>query len=394
MGKDWKYIFYVSIAIGLFVLVKLMAPKQYDWSVTFAHDDKNPYGGYVFNMLLPDIFGEDKVSHSYQTVYELKDSLNRNSNLIVVASNFTGEREDTRALLEFVNKGGHAFISAHYFMGVFADTLNVATRDNMFSDDNMFTQADTAYLKFTNPSLDTAAQFRYRNDNIHNYFERFDTTRTTIIARNKNRQPVTIRIHWGKGNFILNSTPMAFTNIYILSQNNSAFLSNTLSYLPKQNVQWTEYYHLGRMEASTPLRFILTNEPLRWAYFITVIAILAFMIFEAKRKQRIIPVVKPLANTTLEFVATIGNLYYQSGNHKNIAEKKIVFLFEQIRTKYLLTTNRVDENFIRTLSLKSGHGEEQVRSLFKAIEYIQQATMISPEQLIDLNEKIEHFNRR
>jgi hypothetical protein len=32
---------------------------------------------------------------------------------------------------------------------------------------------------------------------------------------------------------------------------------------------WTEYYHLGRMESTTPLRFILTNEPLRWGYYIT-----------------------------------------------------------------------------------------------------------------------------
>jgi hypothetical protein len=297
-------------------------------------------------------------------------------------------------LLDFISKGGHAFISAHYFTDVFADTLNIGTRDDMFSGGNMFNQADTAYLKFSNPALDTAAQFGYRKDNVHNYFERFDTTRTTVIARNENAQPVTIRMRWGEGDLIVNTTPMAFTNIYILSKNNDAFISNALSCLPNQKVYWTEYYHLGRMEATTPLRFILTNEPLRWAYFITIIAILLFMVFEAKRKQRIIPVLKPLANTTLEFVSTIGNLYYQTGNHKNIAEKKITFLMEQIRTRYLLNANNADENFVKSLALKSGHGEEEIRSLFKAIAYIQRSTVIAPEQLIDLNQKIETFNKR
>ena len=76
------------------------------------------------------------------------------------------------------------------------------------------------------------------------------------------------------------------------------------------------------------------------------------MVFEMKRKQRIIPVINPLANTTLEFVGTIGDLYYQSAEHKNIAEKRIHFLMDQIRAKYWINTDKLDEIFIQTLSPK------------------------------------------
>src|SRR5690606_4234179 len=131
---------------------------------------------------------------------------------------------------------------------------------------------DTAYLHFVNPSLDTSMYFYYRRDNIYNYFNRFDTTRTTVLARNDLGNPVSLLVKWGKGNIYLNSTPLAFTNIYLLSQDNHAFVAGSFSYLPVDDLQWTEYYHLGRMESRTPLRFILTNEPLSWAYYLTIIS--------------------------------------------------------------------------------------------------------------------------
>lgn len=393
MRKDWKYIVYVGGAIALFVLVKMISPKQFDWNVTLAHDDKDPYGTYALHALLPEIFVTKKINHCYRTIYELKDSLTKSENLLILATTFNPDKEDTRVILNHVANGGNAFISAQYIWGEFADTLNVGTRDYLFSGESIL-QRDSASVTFSNPNLNTTGKYWYRKDNIHHYFDEFDSVRTTIIARNDGDKPVTIRVKWGEGNIILNSTPLAFTNIYLLSQNNSNFVSQTLSYLPATHLTWTEYYHLGRMEASTPLRFILTNESLPWAYYITLFSILLFMLFEAKRKQRIIPIIKPLANTTLEFVSTIGNLYYQNGNHKNIAEKKILFLMDQIRSQYMISTRQIDDQFIEALVLKSGKGEQEIRALFRAISFVQTATQISGEQLMDLNDKIENFNKR
>jgi hypothetical protein len=392
MRKDWKYILYISLAFGLFVIVKLLSPKQYDWTMTFAHDDKNPYGAYAFSNLLPELFPDRTISNSYKTLYEIKDSLNGVENIVIISSSFSGDKEDSKALLQHVEKGGSVFISAEYFWGHFSDTLSLKTYDYFFNSGNMFTKRDTSHLKFANVQLDTLDEFLYRRDNIHNYFSQFDTTGTTVIARNDYNYPVTIRMKIGKGNLILNSTPLIFSNIYLLSSNNHQFVSKTLSYLPIQNVMWTEYYHLGRMEITTPLRFILTNEPLRWGYYISVIAILLFMLFEMKRKQRIIPIVKPLANTTLEFVGTIGNLYYQSGEHKSMAEKKIYFFMDQLRSKYWLTTTHLDETFVGIASKKTGRNEEEVRNLISVINAIRTKEKISEGELIDLSNRIEKFN--
>jgi hypothetical protein len=291
-----------------------------------------------------------------------------------------------------VNKGGSALISAQNFWGHFADTLDLSTYDYFFKSSDVFGKKDTAALKFAGLKMDTTTEYFYRRDNIHNYFSRFDSARTTVVAKNDRGLPVTIRVKYGKGSFILNCTPLAFTNIYLLSGSNHEFISTTLSHLPQTPVHWTEYYHMGRMESSTPLRFILSNESLKWAYYVTIISILVFIVFEMKRKQRIIPVITPLTNTTLEFVGTIGNLYYQRAEHKSIAEKKIQFLLDQIRTKYWLSTSTLDDAFILVLARKSAKSEEDVRSLIQSIISIQSREKISSDELIDLNKKIEKFN--
>jgi hypothetical protein len=387
--KDWKYIAYIGSAIALFVVVKLVSPKQHDWTISFSHGDKNPYGGYALNELLPSVFS-DRVRNSNQTVYELRDSL-PGSNLLILASKFGAEKADTDALLEHAARGGSALISAHYFQGHFADTLRVATYDYVFLEGDIASQRDSSALRLINPYLDTTAMYFYRRDNIHNYFNRFDSTSTTVLAKNEMNQPVTVRVAWGDGYLVLNCTPLIFTNINLLEGKNHEFVSSMLSTLPQQKTTWTEYYQLGRREVSSPLRFVLSREPLRWAYYITIFSLLLFILFEAKRKQRIIPVIPPLANTTLDFVETIGTLYYQAQDHRNIALKKIHFLKDLIRSKYWLESHQLDDRFVTTLAAKSGKNKQDVQGLVDVMLTIQNSKTITPGALTDFNRKMENF---
>ncbi len=387
--KDWKYILYVTLAVAVFVGIKLISPKQYNWTVTFAAEDRNPYGGYVLSKLLPSIFPEASIEHSYQTLYEIKDSLKRDGNILIVCNRFQSEPADTRALLGFIHQGGNAFISAQHFWGTLQDSLGFGAADYFWKHGNLLNRNDTSYLRYASPVFDTTKRFYFRRDNIPNYFNKLDSTTTSVIARNDLGLPVTLRIKWGKGNLIVNSTPLMFTNIYLLSGENNDFVSGLLSYLPKDDVQWSEYYQFGRMEGRSPLRFILKTKPLKWAYYITVFALLLFIVFEMKRRQRVIPVIKPPENTTLQFVTTIGNLYYQNNEHRNIAEKKILFLLDQIRSRYWLSTTRLDDEFITTLSKKSGKPEEDIRNLFTLIGEIRFSKEISQDTLIKLNTQIE-----
>ena len=389
MKKDWKYITYLAIAVGIYLTIKLLSPREFNWRITFHHEDKNPYGAYVLGQLMDDIF--PTTDHSYFTLYELYDTLDTPANFLSISSTFSPGHEDVVALLNNVTKGGTAFISAQHFYGNFADTLHLKTADIFFNPDLNFNLKDSIWIYLENETINAGYEFGFTAKDVHNYFETFDSTKTTLVAVNEDGLPMTIRMKWGKGYLLLNSTPLAFTNYHMVSDENSEFASASLSHLPNLPLIQSEFYHVGRMEASTPLRFILSNEPLRWAYYLTILSILLFMVFEAKRKQRIIPIIKPLANTTLDFVSTIANLYLQKKDYKNIAEKKIVYFLDSIKTNYLLDLFHPSELLINALARKSGNEEDKVVALFKQIENIQNKTSITELELINLSSSIENF---
>jgi hypothetical protein len=391
MKKNRGYIVYLSLAVGLFLVVKLIGPKEYDWTPTYAAYDKNPFGAYVLSKLMPDLFPGREVTVSNKTLYEIKDSVHQQQNIFILTHVLRSEKEDVPALLEHVSKGGVAFLSAQSFYGKLADTLKLFTRDYLFDNSMVGERRDSAYLQFVSSGADTSRKYVFRRDNMHQYFSRCDSAHTTVIAVNEVGQPVTLRTRWGKGSFILNCTPLAFTNIYALRRNSSGFAAATLSYLPPRDLHWTEYYSVGRREASTPLRFILRTEPLAWAYYLAVGSLLLFMIFEAKRKQRVIPVLQPLENTSLEFVTTIGNLYFQRGDHRNIAEKKILFFYEQLRTRYRINPIHREKDFITILAKKTGQSEQDTQVLFDTIDFIRSQASIRPEHLIALTHALEKY---
>lgn len=391
MTKDWKYMAYISILGLVLAFAVLSKNKEYDWTLHYSHLSKDPFGTYALTNLLPVHLQNQKLTNSYKTVYELRDSIQPQENIFIISSSFSPDPHDTKVLLGMIENGTTAFISSSKFSGSFADTLGLETGDSFFQGENSFTQRDSASLHFVSPVMDSSNMFYYKQGHIHNYITKVDSAEAKVLARNDFNQPVTVRIKMGKGTLIINCTPIIFTNIYLLANQNHDFVASSLSYFPEKNTYRTEFYHLGRMESATPLRFILTSEPLSWAYYITMISLLLFMIFEARRKQRVIPIIKPLANTTLEFVSTIGNLYYQRGDHKNIADKKIQFFFDYIHTHYFLSVTLRDENFVAIVAGKSEASEQTVRSLSLAIHRIQAADKIGKEELSTLNTLLEKF---
>jgi hypothetical protein len=115
------------------------------------------------------------------------------------------------------------------------------------------------------------------------------------------------------------------------------------------------------------------------------------VIFRGRRNQRIIPIIKPLSNTTLEFVETVGNLYFRQSNHKNIADKKITYFLDFLRIKYSLKTLHLNDELAKQLSEKSAIEVIELRKLFKLLNLVSVSTSIKKETLLELNNQIENF---
>jgi hypothetical protein len=199
-------------------------------------------------------------------------------------------------------------------------------------------------------------------------------------------------IKYGMGRIFLHNNPYAFSNFYMLKPGHAEYAAKCLSYLQGSQIVWDEYYKRNEADAQqASFRFILSREPLRWAYYITLASLLLYVLFNIKRKQRIIPVVDPYNNTSLEFTRLVGALYYNQADHKDILMKKVNYLLEFIRSRYQLDTSVTGDEFIRKLAAKSGIETERIAYLFALTNGARQKSRLSQQELIDLNQALYYF---
>jgi len=247
----------------------------------------------------------------------------------------------------------------------------------------------------SNKEYDFDRQF-YNSD-----FREIDTLTAVVLGKtgfvnNKNERVAEgidfIKQPFGKGNFYLHTFPEAFTNYFILKPGNQEYTASVLSYLDgSKPILWDSYYKTGKKTISSPMHYLLSNKSLRWAYYFVLIGTLLFVIFDGKRKQRVIRILKPLKNQTLAFTDTIATMYYEKSEHKNIAEHRITHLMEFIRTRLHLSTVKIDTNFYKQVAARSSNSPEKVEQLFTYVDYIHQSNQITREQLIKLEKLIEEF---
>jgi hypothetical protein len=399
---------YVSILLLCFILlgfVEYLTPKPINWKRTYSKDDKIPYGSYLVYELLPQLFGNKAIIPNNKTFYELaqegtfdtseQNDLEIGINFILLNENFAPNQQETSSILDIADKGGIFFIASQNFGGTFADTLGIVTSDY-----------GTWFLKYDNKDEKVNVNLVNPNFNQQNYnfyehtvpfvFKNLKTTtlidlkKIKILGQYRN-EPNFIYMPYGNGGFYLHTCPLVFTNYNMLSENNHEYIATAFSYLPKNTVVWDEYYKTGRTEAKTPLRFILQNESLKYAWWIFIASVILFMVFKSKRTQRIMPIMKLPQNTTLDFTQTIGNLYYQRRDDANLANKKIIYFLEHIRSNFHINTNKLDNEFIENLSMKSGFEANKLKRIFGLIADVQRYNMISEIQLIELSRWIDDF---
>lgn len=398
-----KYIIILAITFIALILLQIYAPKPINWEISYTKKAKIPYGTSALYSVLPDLFKGQTVTNTSLPLYNTLSNVDiKNHNYIIINNIFDPDTLDTRELLEFIANGNNAFISANYFKGKFADTLKLKT-DNNFSFENItksdslifssvYKPKDTIKINFTNPILQDSA-YIYTKGIEGTYFNSFDTINSVALGYNEQEKVNFLKVKIGKGQLFIHTVPEAFSNYNFVGPNNG-YVYKTLSYLPDQATTWDEYYKAGNDKSDSPLRVIFNNPLLLKAYYLLILSIILFIIFGAKRKQRVIPVIEPYRNTTLQFIDIVGTLYYQTGNHKNIAEKKIIYFLEYIRTTFQTKTITYDDNFIQRIAHLSGIDQEQVHTLFYYFSDISTKQTVMQEELLKLNTMIENFHKQ
>jgi hypothetical protein len=372
----------------IYLVAQYNKPAPINWQPTLYYQDKVPFGTYILHNELQHFFPGATVTNTNKNLYDLfHNSNNTNSNYLIVSKMVNISKYDYKELVAYIEQGNSVFISALAWQGKFADTLDISSGVELKKKEEK--------LNFTNEKLKDQQSYQYDKDITDEYFSSFDTAHAVVLGKNENNHATLLRFEYGKGALYLCANPLIFSNYALLSDRGDDYAAKVLSYLPKsQSIYWDEYQNGDIPEDTSPLRVFFNNPALSWAYYLSLAGMVIFILYEMKRRQRIIPIIEPLKNSTVEFANVVGQVYYEQRNNMNIAQKMIVFFYEHLRTKYYLKTNPLDAEFVERLSQKTGIEFSFAQELIGHIKYVLVQHEVGDHELIRLNQLIEQFYKK
>ncbi len=363
---------------------------------TYSRTDKNPFGTYIAYHQLANMFSRNSIREKKQSFDKTwNDIYDTASMYVCVSPALYVNDEEVKAMMGFVNAGNTLFIAASYIDTNLLKEIGCAVYQNGIFYDT---------LQNTSTSF-RETPYSYYYHAFTNAFSYTDSVFTKVLGVNENGAPNFILYFHGKGKLILHCDARAFSNYFLLSKNNYQFMQEAFAYTAAypEHLYWDDYYlrvsarrksNNSDQESFSSFSEIMKHPPLAAAFWLALIMLALYIAFGSKRRQRVIPERKTNENTSVTFTETIGRLYLQKKDNKNIAEKMISYFNEHVRNSYFLNTNVVDDEFITALSRKSGVDRGAVESLYRAMQHAHQSAVVDDYQLLSLNQQIQHFYKK
>lgn len=394
MKINRSFIIAISVLLILMFALQLNLPQRYSWIPTFSHKDKNPFGCYVFDSIMSQSVPSG-YSVTDKTLYRICHDGNK-VNVLIISDDVNLSKTDVDAIKDIAGRGGNVLIAGNSkTYSTTSDSLMIKNFGACFKY-GYFSIASLK-RKIKNDASGSRDTIHWSMDNdvykdniypvysmmIEDLMTADSADNTEVIAfRTGDAQdkelrvsPVAIRKEEGKGSVILVSTPLLFTNYGILDGSTSEYIFRLMSHISNNHVVRTTSYmktqDMADAEAS-PLRFFLGQPPLRTALYLALLVITLFLIFNARRRQRVIPVVEQPQNRSLEFVKLIGTLYYHNKDHSDIVRKKFAFFAEELRRLLMvdITDRDADRHSFSVISSRTGLRLEEVENIISDIRKV------------------------
>lgn len=367
---------------------------------TFSKVDKRPFGTYIAYGQVENMFNRNTIRNKKQAFTKTWNEISDTASLYVcLAPALYVNDEEVKAMMNYVYAGNTLFIAANYIDDALLKEIKCKEDYKPIPPYyNFFDSIRNTNTQFSDSS------FSYYYHPYKNSFYNYDSVFTKVLGVNENKKPNYIVFFHGKGKLFLHCDPKAFSNYFLLKNENYRYMENAFSYTANNpdHLYWDDYYLKLRSKRNSgnddksfsSLSEIMKHPPLAAAFWLSLLSLLLYILFGIKRRERIIEKRKSNENTTVTFTETIGRLYLQKKDNKNIAEKMSTYFNEYVRNNYFLNTSNINADFITTLSRKSGVAREKVEALYRTIHHAQTNEAVDDYQLLSLNEQIQNFYKK
>lgn len=418
--KDRRIFFIFGIFLILILLTILLFRRpqsRFDWSPTYKAESKEPYGTYVIKELLGSYFpdkGFEVLSDSlHGQLPAAQDTL---ANYVFIGEALFLDSLDIAELMTFAESGNTVFISSRTIPYNLMEYLYYDECEDYYWRDYESLQDTFVNFNFVDEKIASAKNYPlhyvYRNKpRLYNWsyieteyfcetdysFEPLGDMNDTLINF--------MRVPYGSGMLYLHTTPVIFSNYMMLDSLNLAYANAAFSYLPPGKIYWDEYNKtleaVGRrrnnsqrqLSDKSPLAYILSQPALTWAWYLLLAIGLLFLLFRTKRRQRVIPVLQPNVNTSLEFVSTIGRLYFLQNSHRKLALQKMKLFQNFVRERYQLRGLELNAEFIEKLIAKSEVSPKLIDKILLIHRNIMNSNLVTENTLIDFHNLMDEFYR-
>ena len=372
-----------------------------DARVSLLRKEKIAYGTFVAYEHLRYIFPNSTIKVHTGTWPEITNSYEGKKALIFIGYYADPNEAGVNAMMTFIGQGNHIFLSALQYGDTLLNMLQLK-----IAEDSDKIDMQGLRVSVLQPGTDDSLSFAYPGTARDHYVTSMDTQYATILGRDEKGRPNMVSFRYkGGGSLIINFAPLAFTNYFLLYKENIGYYNNTLSYIPNDvsEVLWDEHFRYGESggggyrDGPNPFsawQYIAKMPSLKWAMILLLLLMLMVYLFESKRRQRMVPLIEGLRNNSLDFVQTIGRLYYQRRDNQNLVAKMATHFQDHVRTRYNISLHIADDKFVDHLSWKTGMSKEFLNVLTGELGRLQQSHSIPDEELLALNKKLEEFYKQ
>lgn len=402
----------VGVFAGLFFMLVYPYIPTYQWNVTMAIDDEEPYGAYYFYEALSKSTDDEKFVLIDESITNQLDTLENKGVYLFVGKYLYHDSLESVRLREFVERGNQAFFAVSNP----DEGWNIISQitDSLIPC-NSAIKFDRVSVTFDNDPLNKPYKFHYqwRHDTINYWWGYFDTCsmpldsnlkfaglpfnrgNITILSRFNGEFPDLISFPYGRGEVFLHANPIMFSNYYMINENGYNYANQCFETFSGKTIYWDEAGKKTRMAKSPEasiFKFIFTKPGLKWGWFVMLGAIALFLIFNSKRRQKVIPPMPEKQNTSAAFVKAIALLYRTNGGHEKIAAEMMQYFLHFVKLKYGISIklNKTEE-YIPQLVEMSGMDESIFRRIFNLNIQLEVSAESKNNRLKAFNENLENF---
>ncbi|WP_312171160.1 hypothetical protein [Chryseobacterium sp.] len=382
MNKTFK-IYAVIFIVVMIILVLFEANKteRTDWRKNFDISQKSPFGLFVFNNESNALF-KNKIKKTSETPYDYYQADKKPHNILVIEE--TIDRPSWNKILDQVSKGSDAMLIVSEMPKQISDSIGYYDSQISFEDENVLKLTDK---KFTNDFIHLD---KFPSGRGFTFIKPGVEVLGKTVEKNNSDQANFIKATFGKGNIYVHCEPLFITNYYLLKRGNVRYAQDVFSYLDDRETIW--FVENDAKVSQFFLRFILSNPALKYAWWVLLGGLVLFIFFNAKRKQRIVPIIEPLKNTSVDFVKSIGNLYLQEGDFHDMMAKKAQYFLNKVRMDLLIDTQHLDQEFAKKLHLKTGKPMEMIDEAMNLIKKAQDPyAQVMKEDLGKMNKLLDEI---